>query len=213
MIIVHTEKHKLHNPQLMFAMGRMCKYPEQPSRVETILQAIRKRRVGTLVEPTDFGLEPIKAVHSEDYIAYLETAYEKWIKAGGDPNGVIPDTYAVHVRSIFRDITIKSDNALAKMGVYTFDSATVIAKDTFTAAYEASQVALSAAEILMQGHVLSAFALCRPPGHHSSEDLLGGFCFFNNAAIATKYLIQNYNVRVCILDVDYHHGNGIGFLI
>ena len=30
----------------------------------------------------------------------------------------------------------------------------------------------------------------------------------NNAAIATQYLIDTHNLKVCILDIDYHHGNG-----
>jgi acetoin utilization deacetylase AcuC-like enzyme len=192
---------------MYFAMGRMDKYPEQPSRVETILEAIKDRNVGELVEPVDFGMEFILACHSQDYIDYLKTSYEKWIVAGGDPNGVIPDTYAVHLKSIYRDITKQSDNVLAKMGLYTFDSATVIAKDTFTAAYEATQVAITAADLLITQNRNATFALCRPPGHHSAQELLGGFCFFNNAAIASKYLVEKGH-KVCILDIDYHHGNG-----
>ena len=30
----------------------------------------------------------------------------------------------------------------------------------------------------------------------------------NNAAIATQYLIDTHKLKVCILDIDYHHGNG-----
>jgi acetoin utilization deacetylase AcuC-like enzyme len=36
--------------------------------------------------------------------------------------------------------------------------------------------------------------------------VFGGFCYFNNAAIAANYL-SGYG-RVAILDIDYHHGNG-----
>jgi acetoin utilization deacetylase AcuC-like enzyme len=207
MLIVHTEKHRLHNPKLYFALGRMDKYPEQPSRVETILKAIKDRNIGELVEPMDFGIEYVQECHSQEYIDYLKSAYELWIQKGGDENGVIPDTYAVHVSSIYRDITKHGDNILAKMGIFTFDTATVIARDTFTAAYEATQVAITAADLLISKKLHSAFALCRPPGHHSAQELLGGFCFFNNAAIATVFLI-NKGLRVCILDIDYHHGNG-----
>jgi acetoin utilization deacetylase AcuC-like enzyme len=36
-----------------------------------------------------------------------------------------------------------------------------------------------------------------------------GFCFFNNVAIATKYLQEHYGlIRVLIVDWDVHHGNG-----
>ena len=48
----------------------------------------------------------------------------------------------------------------------------------------------------------------RPPGHHAQQSLCGGYCYFNNVAIAAKYLQQGGAHRVAILDVDYHHGNG-----
>ncbi|MGV8248309.1 histone deacetylase family protein, partial [Pseudomonas aeruginosa] len=51
-------------------------------------------------------------------------------------------------------------------------------------------------------------ALCRPPGHHAGGDFMGGYCFLNNAAIATQAFLDQGARRVAILDVDYHHGNG-----
>jgi len=53
----------------------------------------------------------------------------------------------------------------------------------------------------------NAFALVRPPGHHASRDRAGGFCIFNNIAIATRFLLKR-SKRVFILDFDLHHGNG-----
>lgn len=53
-----------------------------------------------------------------------------------------------------------------------------------------------------------AFSLTRPPGHHASTENLGGFCYFNNIAIAVKKYMQRNNKRVAILDIDCHHGNG-----
>jgi acetoin utilization deacetylase AcuC-like enzyme len=51
-----------------------------------------------------------------------------------------------------------------------------------------------------------AYAVCRPPGHHAQHRFFGGFCYFNNAAIAAQYLSSRG--RVAVLDIDYHHGNG-----
>ncbi|ORY35232.1 Arginase/deacetylase [Rhizoclosmatium globosum] len=46
-------------------------------------------------------------------------------------------------------------------------------------------------------------------GTFEAADLCGGYCFFNNAAIAVRHLIETKKIeRVCILDIDYHHGNG-----
>lgn len=52
-----------------------------------------------------------------------------------------------------------------------------------------------------------AFSLARPPGHHAGRNFLGGFCYFNNLAVAVVKLIKR-GIRVAILDIDVHHGNG-----
>lgn len=53
-----------------------------------------------------------------------------------------------------------------------------------------------------------AFALMRPPGHHSTRDRAMGFCFFSNIAIAALDALKNGARRVAIWDFDAHHGNG-----
>jgi acetoin utilization deacetylase AcuC-like enzyme len=69
-------------------------------------------------------------------------------------------------------------------------------------------VALSAGRAVVEGAGL-AYGLCRPPGHHAARAMLGGYCFFNNAAIVAEWLRRDGGfARVAILDVDYHHGNG-----
>lgn len=56
----------------------------------------------------------------------------------------------------------------------------------------------------------------RPPGHHAASSVCGGYCFLNNVAITARYLqhleLAHTGVRVAILDIDYHHGNGSTFL-
>lgn len=51
------------------------------------------------------------------------------------------------------------------------------------------------------------FSLMRPPGHHAGAQTLGGFCYFNNIAIAVEKL-RRENKRIAIIDFDCHHGNG-----
>ena len=52
----------------------------------------------------------------------------------------------------------------------------------------------------------AVYVLTRPPGHHAERNVFGGFCYFNNAAIAAERLSKLG--KVAILDIDYHHGNG-----
>ena len=90
---------------------------------------------------------------------------------------------------------------------YCFDDSTPILENTFDAACASANCALTGADLLLAGES-QAYALCRPPGHHSGKDYCFGFCYFNNAALAAKKLSENCKNKIAILDVDYHHGNG-----
>lgn len=51
------------------------------------------------------------------------------------------------------------------------------------------------------GEVLNGVAIVRPPGHHAEPDEAGGFCLYNNVAIAARYLQKNFGLRkIFILD-------------
>jgi acetoin utilization deacetylase AcuC-like enzyme len=66
---------------------------------------------------------------------------------------------------------------------------------------------LTTADLVLGGE-RAAYGLCRPPGHHAARSMYGGYCFFNNAAIAAEAIVRASGERVAILDLDYHHGNG-----
>jgi len=54
------------------------------------------------------------------------------------------------------------------------------------------------------------FCSTRPPGHHAEPTRPFGFCFFNNCVLVARYWQQRYGRRrICVLDFDAHHGNGI----
>jgi acetoin utilization deacetylase AcuC-like enzyme len=81
------------------------------------------------------------------------------------------------------------------------------------ATYEVAMLAvggiLEAARLIMEGKLDNAFCCVRPPGHHAEMDKALGFCYFNNVAIAAKYLQLEWGIeRVGIVDFDVHHGNG-----
>jgi len=87
------------------------------------------------------------------------------------------------------------------------DADTPAIPDMYKYAVLSAGAAIQAAEFAVNGQ--PAFSHMRPPGHHAGKDTLGGFCYFNNIAIATNYLIsQSPNLLISILDIDCHHGNG-----
>jgi acetoin utilization deacetylase AcuC-like enzyme len=68
---------------------------------------------------------------------------------------------------------------------------------------------LEAVRMLMEGHIDNAFCAVRPPGHHAERSEAMGFCYFNNVAVAARYVQRQWQVqRVGIVDFDVHHGNG-----
>jgi acetoin utilization deacetylase AcuC-like enzyme len=60
-------------------------------------------------------------------------------------------------------------------------------KEVFSIARKAAGGAIMAAEIALKQ---PSFALIRPPGHHAGRNFNGGFCFFNNMAIAIYSLLK-----------------------
>ncbi len=70
---------------------------------------------------------------------------------------------------------------------------------------------IKAARLIMEKEKQKAFALVRPPGHHSMKVVHGGrgFCNINIEAIMVEYLRERYGIRkVAIVDTDCHHGDG-----
>lgn len=68
---------------------------------------------------------------------------------------------------------------------------------------------LATVDRVMEGKLDNAFCAVRPPGHHAEPNKALGFCYFNNIAIAARYLQIEWDIeRVGIVDFDVHHGNG-----
>ncbi|WP_042146430.1 acetoin utilization protein AcuC [Paucisalibacillus sp. EB02] len=45
--------------------------------------------------------------------------------------------------------------------------------------------------------------------HHGFKQKASGFCIYNDAAIAIKYIRKNYDLKVLYVDTDAHHGDGV----
>jgi len=81
--------------------------------------------------------------------------------------------------------------------------------ETFETALLAVGGVLKVLDLVMQDELDNAFCAVRPPGHHAEVSEAMGFCYFNNIAIAARYLQQKWHIsKVGIIDFDVHHGNG-----
>ncbi len=199
---IYSLAHLGHAPKEEFEAGRLSPAVEVPARVERVKARIEERKIGPILPPRTFGNEPILRVHDAELVGFLSTAHDDWTKRYGEAAAdAIPSAWPARG---MRPQT--SGDVESRLGSFAFDTATPITKGTWAAARAAADVALTAADCIRTGE-RAAFALTRPPGHHVSADIFGGYCYLNNAAIAAQWLADNA-LRPAILDVDYHHGNG-----
>jgi len=199
MQVIFPAGQSRHHPRHFLVSGASQPNPEVPERAERLLAAVRE--AGHRVEaPADFGLGPLAAVHTAEYLRFLATVFERWQQIPGASAEVVPN---IHARA-------RADaypaSVVGQAGYHMADTACPVAAGTWEAAVEAAQAALSAAQRVGEGAGV-AYALCRPPGHHAYADQAGGFCYLNNSAIAAQHLRGRHD-RVAVLDVDVHHGNG-----
>jgi acetoin utilization deacetylase AcuC-like enzyme len=101
---------------------------------------------------------------------------------------------------------LDSIKELSARGGGYLDFDTALSSDSWEAATLAAGAAIRAVESALEG--TAAFAIARPPGHHTGRDYGMGFCLVNNAAVAAEYARSRGLDRVAILDWDVHHGNG-----
>ena len=151
-----------------------------------------------IVAPADHGARA--AVHTPQYLRFLETAYARWrelpdaseeVVANVHPFPGQPCTYPEHIVGL--------------AGYHMGDTACPIGAGTWEAAAWSAHCATTRPSWCWTASARPT--RCRPPGHHAYVDRANGFCYLNNAAIAAQHL-RAAHARVAVLDLDVHHGNG-----
>lgn len=199
---VHSDDHRLHFPQGELYGGELVTPFERPSRIEHVLARLKARGFAAPVAPDPVDMGPIRRVHAADYLNFLETGWDEWIAAGFRGEMIAANFPARRMQTARPPQFIDG-----KVGYYALASETAITAGTWRAAL-ASAAVVESAQRIVSGGERAAFALCRPPGHHATADMYGGYCFLNNAAIAAEMFRADGAGRVAVLDVDFHHGNG-----
>ena len=100
------------------------------------------------------------------------------------------------------------------------DIDTYINKFSYENIFNTTGCVFEAIDAIMTGeHIINAFAIIRPPGHHAGYygpvenkiEASNGYCIVNNVAIAAAYAKYKYHEalkKIAIVDIDVHHGNG-----
>jgi acetoin utilization deacetylase AcuC-like enzyme len=199
MLVLHSPASAQHDPSGYFRRGQVVNHPEQASRY-TILRDAAARAGHALREAGDHGLASIAAVHDPGYLNFLSTIWSRRGELPGVGEEILTGHYArPHMMR-------RPEGLLGQLGYYMADTSTPVRAGTWNAVYGSAQAALEGVRTAINRR--TAYALCRPPGHHAYAASAGGFCFLNNTAVAAQALRGAMGGPVAILDIDVHHGNG-----
>lgn len=207
MRVVCSDHHRGHAPRAEIESSGLQPPFEHPGRADAIRAVLAADDRFELAPPDTFGTAPIEAVHDPGLVAFLARAWSDYQVRHPQTHDVVPDVFAMtRLRDgmgPFPEPSIIDQ----ELGRWCFETTTPITEGTFGAARAAVDIALTATAGVLAG-AASAYGLCRPPGHHAPAGLYGGYCFFNNAAVAAHHVASTTGSRVTVIDVDYHHGNG-----
>jgi acetoin utilization deacetylase AcuC-like enzyme len=210
--VVYSPAHLAHDIVTETVMGVAIPANEVAERAERIRATLEADGGFAIVAPTEHGTDPILAVHDPGLLRFVEEAWPAARAQALNRPNLIADTYPSF--RMFEGMTPdllaarpETGSAAGRAGWWGLDTANPLVAGTAGAARAAVDVALTAADLVLGGE-RAVYGLCRPPGHHAARSMAGGYCFFNNAAIAANAVARATGERVAILDVDYHHGNG-----
>lgn len=207
--VVYAEGHRHHTTDTGHWVGIPIETLEVPDRVEVVRQTLEN--LGHEIVPaTSHDDTVLETVHDPAMIEYMRTAHDLWLDSGydTDPGQANVIGYAFPTPSFLGDLPLRLPaSAAARAGVFAMDTMTPIGPGTYDGARAAVDAAQTAAGMVSSGR-RSAYAACRPPGHHVGRAFFGGSCYLNNAAVAATALRVGGLGTVTIVDLDAHHGNG-----
>jgi acetoin utilization deacetylase AcuC-like enzyme len=167
----------------IFLEHNIGSHPESHKRLITIMEFLKERKL--FEDPSFRIIKPRKA--RLDQLKYVHEA--RIIKEIQEICELSQKTHRLHY------IDMEGD--------------TIASPKTYEASLYSVGGNLQATDEILNGNIMNAFALVRPPGHHSNSHRFAGFCIFNNIAITAEYLFREKQIKkVAIIDWDCHHGNG-----
>ena len=73
----YAEEQKHHDPKAFLSSGAPQPNPEKPERIQRLLAGARSAGL-TVERPKRHGLGPVAAVHTPEYLDFLEHIFSRW---------------------------------------------------------------------------------------------------------------------------------------
>ncbi len=207
--------------------GVMGNHPEKRKRmVKSALEGAGFAVVRVTSPEADLSLAT--CVHSEELVAFLASAWQRWedlwktqegnrgylepfgVKTGSGEVPALVPCYVAPKDGLQR----ASNTVIGALAMFALDRETPITCLTADQLrFDMAVVRECVERVTKSSQQQDAsptvlYAQVTHPGHHSGSNYFGGFCFLNNAAIAARQISQRLGKKVALLDVDYHAGNG-----
>ena len=186
MIVFQNQVDHHVPPERKLAGGIVVHTSETDERRQKISEGLFRADGITQAFVNNRGLEAcnkaLPRIHSDKYLQYLQKRSQE-----------------LNVSDVSYDEDFIAPNVVAE---------TALNGGIWNTAVSSATVAAQAALALCDHHTQYAYAVCRPPGHHAGRAFFGGYCYINNAALASQILKENGLGPVGIIDIDYHFGNG-----
>ena len=206
--VVWSPQTRRHEPLREVWVGVATPGAEVAERVDRIREALSDHPV---VEAAEHDDTVLLQVHSPELVDHLRTVHARWSAGPYDElvgqDRVVP--YVFPTPAMTQGMPVTPATAThGRAGQLAYDTMTAVGPGTWEAARAAVDCALTAVDLVASGEARTAYALCRPPGHHATRDGYGGSCYLNNAAVAAEALRAAGHATVAVVDLDAHHGNG-----
>lgn len=164
------------------------------------------------------SLKLAERVHAPQMLNLFATGFDRWAALGDEGRDLYfstagrvnpPDwSELVPSQCAPRDPWQRpGNNVHSEVNYYAQDRMVPLTKHTSKILHHDLAVTLEAVDAVLSDKHRLVYACTTQPGHHSGRESYGGYCFINQAALATALLSDKLG-RVALLDVDYHAGNG-----
>ena len=148
MKVVYTDAHLGHNPQEEIAESGSHSPHEHTARAENIREVLQSDATMQFLAPTEWGVDPINAVHNPGLNNFLTNAWADYQREVRPSREVVPDFfYRPSMREAMSQLE-EPTAANARLGWWCFETTTPITQGSYTAARGAVDTALTATQLV-----------------------------------------------------------------